>query len=113
MCGKQEAGVRILVVANDTSAAKTRGGKDNRLTPPEHAALEYLKKNAGRCVTPEMAAEKVMSLGFQGLTNVVNAYVKDLRAQGDHPLDLPAAPTPHMNGHLNGASNGGGHIQTE
>ena len=91
----------------------TRRGKHTRLTPPEHATLEYLKKNAGRRVTPEMMTEKVMNLGFQGLTNVVSAYIKDLRAKVDHQLDLPAAPTPRTNGHLNGASNGGGHMQTE
>ena len=105
--------MRILEVANDASAANTRGGKGTRLTPPEHAALEYLKKNSGLLVTPEMAAKKVMSLGFQGLTNVVSAYIKDLRANADHRLDLPAAPTPRTNGHLNGASNGGGQMQTE
>jgi two-component system copper resistance phosphate regulon response regulator CusR len=87
-----------------------RGGRHARLTPSEYAALEYLKNNASRPLPPELVAEKITSLGFQGLTNVVSAYIKDLRAKVHHRLDLPPAPAPRTNGHLNGVPNGGGYM---
>lgn len=53
------------------------------LTPKEFALLEYLMRNAGRCVTRAMIAEHVWDLSFETGTNVVDVYISYLRKKVD------------------------------
>ena len=60
-----------------------RGGKRIDLTGKEYALLEYLAANAGRVLTRTMIMEHVWDESFEGLTNIVDVYVRHLRAKVD------------------------------
>jgi len=60
-----------------------RGGKRINLTSKEYALLEYLLLNAGRVVSRTMIIEHVWDQSFQGLTNIVDVYVRHLRSKVD------------------------------
>ncbi len=53
------------------------------LTTKEFALLEYLMRNAGRCVTRAMIIEHVWNLTFDTTTNVVDVYINYLRRKVD------------------------------
>lgn len=67
-----------------------RGGRRIALTSKEYALLEYLLSNAGRVMSRTMIIEHVWDQSFQGLTNIVDVYVRHLRAKVDegHPVRL-------------------------
>jgi len=60
-----------------------RAGKRIELTPREYSLLEYLAANAGRTVSRTMITEHVWDESFQGLTNIVDVYVRHLRSKVD------------------------------
>jgi two-component system copper resistance phosphate regulon response regulator CusR len=62
-----------------------RGGKRIDLTPREYSLLEFLAANAGRVMSRTMITEHVWDESFQGLTNIVDVYVRHLRDKVDDP----------------------------
>lgn len=60
-----------------------RGGLPIKLTSKEYALLEYLTVNAGRVLSRTMIVEHVWDQSFEGLTNIVDVYVRQLRAKID------------------------------
>jgi DNA-binding response OmpR family regulator len=60
-----------------------RSGRRIDLTTKEFALLEYLMRNAGRCVTRAMIIEHVWNLTFDTTTNVVDVYINYLRRKVD------------------------------
>ena len=60
-----------------------RTGKKITLTSKEYALLEYLLSNAGRVLSRTMIIEHVWDQSFQGLTNIVDVYVRHLRTKVD------------------------------
>jgi DNA-binding response OmpR family regulator len=60
-----------------------RSGRRIDLTTKEFALLEYLMRNAGRCVTRAMIIEHVWNLTFDTTTNVVDVYINYLRRKID------------------------------
>ena len=62
-----------------------RAGKRIALTSKEYGLLEYLLLNAGRVVSRAMIIEHVWDQSFQGLTNIVDVYVRHLRTKIDDP----------------------------
>jgi DNA-binding response OmpR family regulator len=80
---------RVLKVADlelDQSAkVARRAGQRLELTFKEHALLEYLMLNSGRVLSRTMIIEHVWDQSFQGLTNIVDVYVRHLRAKIDDP----------------------------
>jgi two-component system copper resistance phosphate regulon response regulator CusR len=60
-----------------------RGGKKIELTSKEYALLEYLLANAGRVISRTMIIEHVWDASFEGLTNIVDVYVRHLRNKVD------------------------------
>jgi two-component system copper resistance phosphate regulon response regulator CusR len=60
-----------------------RGGKKIELTSKEYALLEYLAANAGRVLSRTMIVEHVWDQSFEGLTNIVDVYVRHLREKVD------------------------------
>ncbi|MGD1084744.1 MAG: response regulator transcription factor [Verrucomicrobiota bacterium] len=62
-----------------------RAGKRIELTPKEYSLLEYLAANAGRVLSRTMIIEHVWDESFQGLTNIVDVYVRHLRGKVDDP----------------------------
>jgi two-component system copper resistance phosphate regulon response regulator CusR len=60
-----------------------RAGKKIELTPKEYSLLEYLSANPGRVISRTMIIEHVWDESFQGLTNIVDVYVRHLRSKVD------------------------------
>ena len=62
-----------------------REGHGIKLTSKEYSLVEYLALNAGRVVSRSMIVEHVWDQSFEGLTNIVDVYVRQLRAKLDEP----------------------------
>lgn len=62
-----------------------RAGKRIELTLKEYALLEYLMSNAGRVLSRTMIIEHVWDQSFDGITNIVDVYVRHLRSKVDDP----------------------------
>lgn len=60
-----------------------RGGKRIELSAKEFALLEYLSMNAGRVLSRAMILEQVWDQSFEGLTNIVDVYIRQLRSKVD------------------------------
>lgn len=63
-----------------------RAGKRIDLTSKEYALLEYMISHAGRVLTRTMIIEHVWDESFEGLTNIVDVYVRHLREKIDEPF---------------------------
>jgi DNA-binding response OmpR family regulator len=57
-----------------------------KLTSKEYSLLEYLAVNAGRVVSRTMIIEHVWDQSFEGFTNIVDVYIRQLRAKIDDPF---------------------------
>lgn len=64
-----------------------RGGKRIELTSKEYALLEYFVSHAGRVLSRTMIMEHVWDASFEGLTNIVDVYVRHLREKVDDPFE--------------------------
>jgi DNA-binding response OmpR family regulator len=62
-----------------------RAGNKIELTSKEYGLLEYLMANAGRVLSRTMIIEHVWDESFEGLTNIVDVYVRHLRQKIDDP----------------------------
>ncbi|HYL11486.1 MAG TPA: response regulator transcription factor [Terriglobales bacterium] len=60
-----------------------RAGHRIELTSKEYALLEYLMVNAGRVLSRNMIIEHVWNQGFDGITNIVDVYIRHLRSKID------------------------------
>jgi two-component system, OmpR family, copper resistance phosphate regulon response regulator CusR len=60
-----------------------RAGRRIALTSKEFALLEYLMSNAGRVLSRTMIIEHVWDQSFDGITNIVDVYVRHLRNKID------------------------------
>jgi two-component system copper resistance phosphate regulon response regulator CusR len=65
-----------------------RAGRKIDLTSKEYALLEYLVSNAGRVLSRTMIIEHVWDESFQGLTNIVDVYVRHLRSKIDEEFPV-------------------------
>lgn len=65
-----------------------RAGKKIDLTGKEYSLLEYLATHPGRVFSRTMIIEHVWDQSFQGLTNIVDVYVRHLREKIDDPFEL-------------------------
>jgi len=72
---------------DQTSKQVRRAGRRVELTAKEYALLEYLMANAGRVVSRTMIIEHVWDQSFDGATNIVDVYVRHLRAKVDEPFE--------------------------
>ncbi|HEY4416275.1 MAG TPA: response regulator transcription factor [Verrucomicrobiae bacterium] len=65
-----------------------RGGKKIELTAKEYSLLEYLATHPGRVFSRTMIIEHVWDQSFEGLTNIVDVYVRHLREKVDDPFSV-------------------------
>jgi len=63
-----------------------RAGKRIELTAKEYSLLEYFATNPGRVFSRTMIIEHVWDQSFEGLTNIVDVYVRHLRGKVDDPF---------------------------
>jgi two-component system copper resistance phosphate regulon response regulator CusR len=64
-----------------------RAAKRIDLTAKEYSLLEYLMSNAGRVLSRTMIIEHVWDQSFDGITNIVDVYVRHLRNKVDDPFE--------------------------
>src|ERR1700689_3904610 len=65
-----------------------RSGHRIELTAKEYALLEYLLSSPGRVFSRTMILEHVWDQSFEGVTNIVDVYVRYLRRKVDEPFPL-------------------------
>jgi two-component system copper resistance phosphate regulon response regulator CusR len=61
----------------------TRLGENIELAPKEFSILEYLMRNRGRPLSRTMIVEHVWDMDYDGLTNIVDVYIRHLRSKID------------------------------
>ena len=61
----------------------TRSGDTIELAPKEFSILEYLMRNKGRPLSRTMIVEHVWDMDYDGLTNIVDVYIRHLRSKID------------------------------
>jgi two-component system copper resistance phosphate regulon response regulator CusR len=66
---------------NTASHAVTRGGRSIPLTAKEYALLEFLLLHQGRIVGRDAIAQHVWDESFDAFSNVIDVYIKRLRAK--------------------------------
>jgi heavy metal response regulator len=64
-----------------------RAGRRIDLTAKEYSLLEYMMSNAGRVLSRTMIIEHVWDHSFDGITNIVDVYVRHLRSKVDDPFE--------------------------
>lgn len=74
------------VEINRLSQNVRRAGKKIELTAKEYGLLEYLATHPGRVFSRTMIIEHVWDQSFEGLTNIVDVYVRHLREKIDDPF---------------------------
>lgn len=67
-----------------------RGGREITLTSKEYAMLEYLMRNANRVLSRSQIADHVWDYEFDGLSNIIDVYIRYLRKKidDDFPVKL-------------------------
>jgi len=61
----------------------TRSGEPIDLAPKEFSILEYMMRNGGRPLSRTMIVEHVWDMDYDGLTNIVDVYIRHLRSKID------------------------------
>lgn len=61
----------------------TRAGENIELAPKEFSILEYMMRNRGRPLSRTMIVEHVWDMEYDGLTNIVDVYIRHLRSKID------------------------------
>ncbi len=82
-----------------------RSGRKIELTAKEYALLEYLASNPGRVFSRTMIIEHVWDQSFEGLTNIVDVYVRHLRGKVDDPFPTKLIRTVRGAGYYIGEGN--------
>ncbi|MHB1207215.1 MAG: response regulator transcription factor [Rhodospirillaceae bacterium] len=85
---------------NRLSRQVKRGGRRVDLSAKEFALLEYLAMNAGRVLSRTMIVEHVWDQSFEGLTNIVDVYIRQLRAKIDDGNALRLVKTVRGSGYM-------------
>ena len=70
-----------------------RGGLRIDLTAKEYALLEYLLCSPGRVFSRTMILNHVWDQSFEGVTNIVDVYVRYLRKKVDEPFPVKVIHT--------------------
>ncbi|HET9375820.1 MAG TPA: response regulator transcription factor [Chthoniobacterales bacterium] len=85
---------------NRLSHQVKRNGLLIRLTSKEYSLLEYMAVNAGRVLSRTMIVEHVWDQSFEGLTNIVDVYIRQLRAKLDDPFKTKLIHTVRNMGYM-------------
>lgn len=64
-----------------------RGSRRIDLSPKEFSLLEYFALNPGRVLSRSMIVDRVWGQSFEGLTNIVDVYVRQLRRKIDENFE--------------------------
>jgi len=78
----------------------TRAGKAIPLTAKEYALIEFLMLNENRVVNREQISQHVWDESFDPLSNIIDVYVKRLRAKIDAGFGQPLIRTRRGEGYV-------------
>ena len=78
------------LVLDCTRRKVLRGAESIELAPKEFGILEYMMRNKGRPLSRTMIVEHVWDMDYDGLTNIVDVYIRHLRSKIDdrYPVKL-------------------------
>jgi two-component system copper resistance phosphate regulon response regulator CusR len=82
----QPAAERLQVadlLVDCTRRKVTRSNETIDLAPKEFGILEYMMRNKGRPLSRTMIVEHVWDMDYDGLTNIVDVYIRHLRSKID------------------------------
>lgn len=85
---------------NTASHTAARAGKSIRLTAKEYALLEFLMLNPNRVVNREQIAQHVWDENFDPFSNIIDVYVRRLRAKIDQGFEPPLIHTRRGAGYI-------------
>jgi heavy metal response regulator len=76
--------LQVADLALDCARRKVvRGAENIELAPKEFGILEYMMRNKGRPLSRTMIVEHVWDMDYDGLTNIVDVYIRHLRSKID------------------------------
>ena len=88
------------LVLDTGNHSASRSGRAISLTAKEYALLEFLMQRRGRVVGREQIAQHVWDENFDPLSNVIDVYVRRLRAKIDEGSGRPLIHTRRGEGYL-------------
>ncbi len=71
----------------------SRASETIDLAPKEFGILEYMMRNKGRPLSRTMIVEHVWDMDYDGLTNIVDVYIRHLRSKIDDKFPLKLIQT--------------------
>lgn len=74
------------VTMNLTTRRVTRNGREIALTPKEFSLLEMFLRRPGEVLSRRAILDEVWDFGYDGVSNVVDVYVRYLRSKIDYPF---------------------------
>ncbi len=103
--GRLQAGELVLDCVRRRAL---RGGRVIELAPKEFSILEFLMRNRGRPQSRAAIVGYVWDSEFDGLTNIVDVYIRHLRSKVDDGHDLKLIRTVRGTGYMLDDSSPGG-----
>jgi heavy metal response regulator len=91
----------------------TRANENIELAPKEFSILEYLMRNRGRPLSRTMIVEHVWDMDYDGLTNIVDVYIRHLRSKIDDKFPVKMIHTVRGIGYMLDAPEKGAEKQVE
>ena len=88
------------LVLNTGSHTAARGGRPISLTAKEYALLEFMMQRPNRVVSREQIAQHVWDENFDPLSNIIDVYVRRLRAKIDEGSARPLIHTRRGAGYM-------------
>ena len=70
-----------------------RAGREIILSIREFSILEYLMRNAGIVLSREQIEQYIWNYGYEGNSNIVDVYIRNLRRKIDEPFELKLIQT--------------------
>ena len=90
-----------------------RGVETIDLAPKEFGILEYMMRNRGRPLSRTMIVEHVWDMDYDGLTNIVDVYIRHLRSKIDDKFPVKMIHTVRGIGYMLDAPEKGAEKQVE
>jgi len=91
----------------------TRATEPIDLAPKEFGILEYMMRNKGRPLSRTMIVEHVWDMDYDGLTNIVDVYIRHLRSKIDDKFPVKMIHTVRGIGYMLDAPEKGAEGQAE
>ncbi len=77
-----------------------RSGEVIDLAPKEFSILEYMMRNRGKALSRTMIVEHVWDMEYDGLTNIVDVYIRHLRSKIDDDFPVKMIQTVRGTGYM-------------